>query len=68
MRTHTNVFIMGAHLRTDLMVDPETKKYVINEKEAEAIRIIFSKIIQGWSYRELAEYLNLLGLANEDRK
>ena len=44
-----------------LDVDPETKKYVINEKEAEAIRIIFSKIIQGWSYRELAEYLNLLG-------
>ena len=42
-------------------VDPETKKYVINEKEAEAIRIIFSKIIKGWSYRELAEYLNLLG-------
>ena len=42
-------------------VDPETKKYLINEKEAEAIRIIFSKVIQGWSYRELAEYLNLLG-------
>lgn len=42
-------------------VDPETKKYLINEQEAEAIRIIFSKVIQGWSYRELAEYLNLLG-------
>lgn len=44
-----------------LDVDPETKKYVINEHEAEAVRIIFEKVTQGWSYRELAEYLNLLG-------
>ena len=42
-------------------VDPETKKYIINEKEAEAIRIMYQKIIEGWSYRELAQYLNLLG-------
>ena len=42
-------------------VDSETKKYVINEDEASGIRIMFEKIIQGWSYRELAEYLNLLG-------
>ena len=42
-------------------VDPETKRYIINEHEASGIRIIFEKIIQGWSYRELAEYLNLLG-------
>ena len=42
-------------------VDPETKKYIINEHEAGAVRIIFNKIIQGFSYRELAEYLNLLG-------
>ncbi len=42
-------------------VDPETKKYIINEHEASGIRIMFEKIIQGWSYRELSEYLNLLG-------
>lgn len=42
-------------------VDPETKRYIINEHEASGIRIMFEKIIQGWSYRELAEYLNLLG-------
>ena len=42
-------------------VDPETKQYLINEKEAESIRIIFKKFLEGWSYRELAEYLNLLG-------
>ncbi len=42
-------------------VNPETKEYIINEKEAEAIRIMFKKVIEGWSYRELAEYLNILG-------
>ncbi len=41
-------------------VDPITKQYIINEKEAESIRIIFKKFLEGWSYRELAEYLNVL--------
>ena len=42
-------------------VNPETNEYIINEKEAECIRIIFEKFLEGWSYRELADYLNLLG-------
>lgn len=42
-------------------VDPETKKYVVNDHEASAVRIMFDKIIHGWSYRELSDYLNLLG-------
>ncbi len=42
-------------------VDSGTKQYLINEKEAESIRIIFKKFLEGWSYRELAEYLNMLG-------
>lgn len=42
-------------------VNPETKEYIINEKEAEAIRIMYKKVTEGWSYRELAEYLNVLG-------
>lgn len=42
-------------------VDPDTKRYVINEKEAESIRIMFTKFLEGWSYRELADYLNVLG-------
>ncbi|MEO3112490.1 recombinase family protein, partial [Turicibacter sanguinis] len=42
-------------------VDSITKQYIINEKEAESIRIIFKKFLEGWSYRELAEYLNVLG-------
>ncbi|WP_195513958.1 recombinase family protein [Turicibacter sanguinis] len=42
-------------------VNPETNQYVINEKEAQCIRIIFEKFLEGWTYRELADYLNLLG-------
>lgn len=42
-------------------VNPETNEYIINEKEAQCIRIIFEKFLEGWSYRELADYLNLLG-------
>lgn len=42
-------------------VNPETKQYIINEKEAESVRIIFRKFLEGWSYRELADYLNVLG-------
>ncbi len=42
-------------------VDPVTKRYVINEEEAKAIRIIYDKVIEGWSYSELAKYLNMLG-------
>ena len=39
-------------------VDPETKKYVINEREAEAVRIIFSMYLAGHSYPEIAKCLN----------
>jgi len=42
-------------------VDPETKKYVINEKEAEAVRLIFQRVLEGVSYTALAEELNLKG-------
>lgn len=42
-------------------VNPDTKEYIINEKEAEAIRIMYKRVTEGWSYRELAEYLNILG-------
>ena len=42
-------------------VDPKTKQYIINEKEAEAVRIIFKKFLEGWNYRKLADYLNILG-------
>ena len=42
-------------------VDPNTKKYVINENEAKIIRIIFDKYSNGVGYRQILEYLNALG-------
>ena len=42
-------------------VDPETKKYVINEKEAEAVRLIFARVLEGVSYTALANELNSKG-------
>lgn len=42
-------------------VDSETKKLVINEHEAEAVRIIFKKYIQGDGYLSIANELNHLG-------
>jgi site-specific DNA recombinase len=34
------------------------KRYVINQKEAEAVRIIFDKTIKGWSHGKIRDYLN----------
>lgn len=45
-------------------VNPTSKLYEINEKEAPIIRIIFNKFIDGWSYAEIADYLNLQGYKN----
>ncbi len=37
------------------------KYYVINEKEAKAVRIIFEKYMEGWSYQRISRHLNDLG-------
>ncbi|OIQ11529.1 hypothetical protein MOOTH_15150 [Moorella thermoacetica] len=42
-------------------IDPGSNKYIINEREAEAVRIIFSMYLQGCSYKEIADYLNSHG-------
>lgn len=34
------------------------KSYIINPKEAEAVRIIFDKTLEGWSHGKIKEYLN----------
>lgn len=39
----------------------EDKKLVINEREAEAVRIIYDMYINGYGYRNIAEYLNSKG-------
>jgi len=42
-------------------VDPDTKKYTINEREAEAVRIIFKMYIEGDGYGVIADTLNAQG-------
>lgn len=42
-------------------VNPTTRCYEINEDEAPIIRIIFNKFNDGWSYTEIADYLNMQG-------
>ena len=42
-------------------VDPTTKKYHINEREAEAVRMIFQMYIEGSGYGVIAEALNAQG-------
>ena len=42
-------------------VDPETQKYVINDWEAEAVRMIFSMYLDGYSYGEIIGALNSKG-------
>lgn len=41
--------------------DSRTKKYIINESEAEIVRIIFKLAKEGSSYPEIVDYLNGLG-------
>ena len=40
---------------------PETQKYVINEAEANIVRLIFDKYLDGWEYKRLLTYLNNMG-------
>lgn len=42
-------------------VDSDTKKYTINEKEAEAVRMIFRMYIEGDGYGVIADALNAQG-------
>jgi site-specific DNA recombinase len=42
-------------------VDPETKKYVINEAEAPIVRMIFEQYSAGVGYNQLLRHLNGLG-------
>lgn len=42
-------------------VDHETKKLVLDEHEAEGVKLIFDRILEGYSYREVIEELNRHG-------
>ena len=47
-------------------VDPETERLIINEHEAQAIRLIYSLYLQNYSYREMAEILNAKGFKTKE--
>lgn len=42
-------------------VDPESKRYVINEYEAEIVRTIFKMYLDGYGYSAIINYLNSKG-------
>ena len=42
------------------------KKYVIDEKEAEAVRLIFELTLQGYGYTKIRNYLNSHGYTRSD--
>ena len=42
-------------------VDPATQRYVINEAEANIVRLIFEKYLSGWGYKRILDYLNHMG-------
>ena len=42
-------------------MNKETKKLIINEHEAKAVKMIFQRIVEGHSYKEIIEELNVLG-------
>lgn len=43
-------------------VDSVTKKYVVNEREAETVRLIFDMYLEGMGYGRIVDELNLRGM------
>ncbi|MCP1226740.1 recombinase family protein, partial [Sebaldella sp. S0638] len=51
-----------------LDVDKETKLYIINEEEADIVRLIFKLAIEGNGYTKIAQLLNERNLINKRKK
>ena len=49
-------------------VDKNTKKFVVNEDEANTVRMIFSLYDEGWSYQQIIDKLNLMGKKTKKQK
>lgn len=43
------------------------KRYIINEDEAKIVRLIFNMVVGGYSYREIKDKLNWMGLSYRGR-
>ena len=44
-----------------LKIDPETRRFVINEDEVDAVKMIFDKVLMGIGYGEIIHELNEMG-------
>ena len=44
----------------------KNKRYVIHEEEAEAVKIMFEMVKQGYSYTQIRDYLNVNGYRRKD--
>ena len=44
-----------------LKIDPETRRFIINEDEVDAVRMIFNKVLAGVGYSEIIHELNEMG-------
>ena len=53
--------VTGGPPALEYSVDRNTQKYIINEYEAEAVRLIFRMYLEGYSYTEIIDTLNTKG-------
>lgn len=59
---------LGGHTPLGYNINKETKLYEINEVEAETIKTIYSKYLEGYGYMQLLEYLNNNGYRTKQNK
>lgn len=52
---------IGGWIPYGFRVDPQTRRYIINEYEAEAVRMIFRDVADGCGYNVVLNKLNALG-------
>ncbi len=55
----------GGHVPYGFKVNKETYKFEIEEREAEAVRMIFQGVCDGLGYAEIIDKLNYLGFRNK---
>ncbi len=49
-------------------INPETKRYEINEDEVDAVRMIFNRVLEGVGYNEIIHELNAMGFRTRSGK
>ncbi len=59
---------IGGHAPFGYKINPETKRYEINEDEVDAVRMIFDSVLQGSGYSEIIRNLNARGFRTHSGK